>query len=280
MKLALLTAAVLCPAAVLLAEDPLPRCDVTPGWTQAGALRVYEEDNLYDYMNGNSEGYLIYGFKKMHGVTCKKGEAQFVVDVSDFPDAEMAYGMYASNRDPRMPVEQLGMQGQIVPQRGIFVKGTRFAEISASPTQVDHSAEIRKFLQALEAKIEGTKEMPAALGWFPKQGLEDSTIRLIPQSVLGLSILMRGYLAKYDYGRAFIVKQPAAADAGQVFSKLKARFGETQAASVGEEGFEVTDKYLGRLIVFRKGPYVAGFANLKEGFDAGPAVKALAGSIQ
>ena len=56
MKLALLTAAVLCPAVVLLAEDPLPRCDVTPGWTQAGALRVYEEDNLYDYMNGTPKG--------------------------------------------------------------------------------------------------------------------------------------------------------------------------------------------------------------------------------
>ncbi|MBS1874355.1 MAG: hypothetical protein JSU00_14155 [Acidobacteria bacterium] len=275
---ALLLAAAACSAAAFAAETPLPRCDVAPGWTQAGAARMYEGDNLYDYMDGNSEGYLIYGFQKMHGVTCKKGETQFVVDVSDFPDPEMAYGMYASNRDPRMPVEALGMSGQIVPQRGIFVKGSKFAEISASPTSLDHSAEIRKFLQALEAKLDGTRDQPEALGWFPKEGLDGGTIRLIPQSVLGLSILKRGYLAKYDYGRAFIVKQPTGAD--QVIAKLKARFAEVQPISIGDEGFQATDKYLGRLIVFRKGAYVAGFANLKDGFDGAPAAKALAAGIR
>ena len=47
-----------------------------------------------------------------------------------------AYGLYASNRDPRVPVESIGMSGQIVPQRGIFVKGSRFVEISASPSRM------------------------------------------------------------------------------------------------------------------------------------------------
>ena len=280
MKFRILAASACFAGAVLMAEEPQPRCDVTPGWTQAGASRVYEGDNLYDYMNGNSEGYLIYGFQKMHGVTCKKGEVQFVVDVSDFPDPEMAYGMYASNRDPRVGVESLGMSGQIVPQRGIFVKGSRFAEISASPPSMDHSAAIRTFLQALEAKLDGTKDLPAAIGWFPKESLDSGTIRLIPQSVLGLSILKRGYLAKYEYGRAFIVNQPTADGATQVLSKLKQRFGESQPAGIGDESFQATDKYLGRMIIFRKGTYVAGFANLKEGFDGAPAAKALAASIR
>ena len=279
MKTVLIAVAVCLAATALLADEPLPRCDVTPGWTQAGAARTYGADNLYDYMDGNSEGYLIYGFVQMHGVTCKKGEVTFVVDISDMPDAESAYGLYASNRDPRVPVEQIGMTGQVVPQRGIFAKGSRFIEISASPASMDHSAAIRTFLKALDAKLDGTTAMPDVVGWFPAERLEPLSIRLVPQSVLGLSLLKRGYIAKYEYGRAFVVRQPSADSAAQVMAKLKARFGETQPVTLGDEAFQANDKYLGRLLFFRKGVHVGGFANLAEGFDPLPAAQALAAKM-
>jgi hypothetical protein len=272
----LLTAVAVCFAATAAwADAPAPGCDVLPGWTQAGPSRAYTAENLYDYMDGNSEGYLIYGFLEMRGVTCKSGERSFVVDISDMPDAESAYGLYASNRDPRVPVESIGMSGQVVPQRGIFVKGKRFVEISASPVSIDHSVAIRTFLKALEARLDGTTELPAPVGWFPKEDVDPASIRLVPQSVLGLSILKRGYVAKYPYGRAFVVRLTSPEAAAQAMTKLKARFGETQPAAVGEEAFQATDKYLGRLLFFRKGAHVAGFANLNEGFDASKAAQAL-----
>ena len=112
-------------------------------------------------MNGNSEGYLIYGFQKMAGVTCKSGTESFVIDISEMPDPESAWGLYASNRDTRQPVEQIGMAGQIVPARGIFVKGSRFIEISASPASDDHTKSIRVFLKAMDAQLDGTSALPA-----------------------------------------------------------------------------------------------------------------------
>ncbi len=33
--------------------------------------RYYTADNLYEYMDGNSEGYFSYNFQNMHGITCK-----------------------------------------------------------------------------------------------------------------------------------------------------------------------------------------------------------------
>lgn len=278
----LFAAVAVCLAATALtaADQPLPRCDVTPGWTQSGPARTYGADNLYDYMDGNSEGYLIYGFLQMHGVTCKAGEATFVVDISDMPDSESAYGMYASNRDPRVPVEQIGMTGQVVPQRGIFVKGSRFVEISASPASMDHSAAIRTFLKALDAKLDGSTAMPDVVSWFPTERMEPRSIRLVPQSVLGLSLLKRGYIAKYDYGRAFVIRQPSADSAAQVMAKLKQRFGNTQPVSLTDEAFQANDKYLGRLLFFRKGVFVGGFANLAEGFDATKPAQALAANMK
>lgn len=263
-------------AAALFGGTAQPNCDVVRGWTQAGPSRTFAADTLYDYMDGNSEGYLIYGFLQMHGVTCKLGEVQFVVDISDMPDSESAYGLYASNRDPRLPVETIGMSGQIAPQRGIFVKGTRFVEISASPVSMDHSAAIRAFLKAMEAQLEGTTAPPDALGWFPTDGLDATSVRLVPQSVLGLSLLKRGYIAKYDYGRAFVVRQTSTDSAAQVMGKLRQRFGDSQAATLADESFQANDKYLGRLLFFRKGAIVAGFANLTDSVDVNKTAAALA----
>lgn len=272
-------AAVCCSAAALLSGQTMPRCEVTPGWTQAGATRTYRADTLYDYMDGNSEGYLIYGFQQMSGITCKSGETSLVIDISEMDDAESAYGLYASNRDPRLPVEALGISGQVAPQRGIFVKGKRFVEISASPASVDHSTQIRSFLKALEPHIEGTVAVPAAVNWFPKPGLDSASIRLIPESVLGLRALKRGYVATYDYGRAFVVKQASPTTAEATMGKLRQRFAENQPATFGDEGFQANDKYLGRLLFFRKGNWIAGLANLKEGFAPELAARSLEASL-
>ncbi len=280
MKLAPIAAAVGMTAAALQAADaPLPRCDVAPGWTQAGPVRLYVADNLYDYMDGNSEGYLIYGFKQMRGVTCKSGEVSFVVDISEMNDAEAAWGLYASNRDPRLPVEKLGLSGQIVPQRGIFVKGDRFVEISASPSSIDSTAALRTFLSALEKHVEGTTEAPAPVSWFPKQGLDEASIRLIPQSILGISLLKKGYIAKYDFGRAFVVHQPSSDAAVQVMQKLRDRFGNTTPAKSADEAFEANDRYLGHLLIFRKGAYIAGLVNLTDGAPVNQAVQSLSRAI-
>lgn len=118
--------------------------------------------------------------------------------------------------------------------------------------------------------------MPGPVDWFPKEGLDAGSIRVVPQSVLGLSLLKRGYVATYSFGRAFLVRQ---ANATQVMGKLRERFGETTPATVGDEAFSANDKYLGRLMVVRKGEWVAGFANLKEGADGVSCLKTLVARI-
>jgi hypothetical protein len=247
------------------AEGPTPSCSLVPGWTQHGPARVFVPDTLYEYMNGNSEGYLLYGFRKMNGLTCKKGEITFVIDVSDMGDADSAYGMLMATRDGRQPGARIGMGGQIVPRRGIFSKGSHYLEIAATP-EGDHSADLAAWLGALEKITPGRTTLPDGLSWFPAE--KQTGIRLVPESVLGIRILKRGYVAQYDYGKAFVVLEESPASAGTVFEKLKARFGETTPAQLGEQGFQFTDKYLGKLAVFRKGRFVGGWANVAEGSDA------------
>jgi len=261
-------------AGVLAAANPA--CNLVPGWTPQGEARSFVVDNLFEYMDGNAEGYLLYGFQTMHGVTCVNSGVTLVIDISDFGDADSAYGMFCANRDLRKPEAKLGMGGQIVPWRAIFAKGQYYVEVGAEP-EGDHTAALQAWTAALEKVATGSNDVPVALSWFPAAGQQ--SLRLVPESVLGIRLLKRGYVAQYDFGKAFVVTEASPDSAAAVMQKLRERFGETAKAPIADDAFQLTDKYLGRLCVVRKGRYLAGYGNLADGQDAAALVKALASRL-
>jgi len=105
-------------------------------------------------------------------------------------------------------------------------------------------------------------------------------LRLVPESVLGIRILRRGYVAQYANGKAFVVTEETPASAAAVMQKLRERFGETTKVQSGDEGFQASDKYLGQICVIRKGRYVAGYGNVPEGQDAAKLASALVAAVK
>lgn len=260
----LLPAIVLTFSSAAYAGDIL-HCGHVPGWEQSGPVRSYVADNLFDYMDGNAEGYLIYGFVRLSGITCKSGENTLIIDISEMTDADAAYGIYTANRDPKQPVAVIGMGGQILPRKATFAKGAYYVEISASP-EGDHSPALQGFATGMEKHIEGRSTPPEILAWFPEEKLVSA--RLIPESVLGLRALKRGYVAQYEAGKAFIVMEASAESASVVMKKLRTRLGETAPAALADEAFQAKDQYLGGLCFFRKGRYLAGYSNLSDAQSA------------
>jgi hypothetical protein len=255
----------------------LPQCGSVSGWQQQGKERSYTSDDLFEYMNGNSEGYFIYRFVGMKGITCQSGDSAIVIDISEFEDPEYAYGMFTSVRDLRLPVEQIGASGQVTPRRLVFVKDKYYAELGANPER-DFTPELRAYAALIEKSIPGRIALPETLGWFPKENLVAA--RLVPESVLGQRLLKRGYVAQYDFGKGFIVREASPEAAALLMRKLRERFGQTAPASIADEAFKATDKYLNGMCVFRKGNFVAGFADLKDGRDGVAEAAGLAANIK
>lgn len=253
-----------------------PGCDLVPGWTQDGESRHFEPDTLFDYMNGNSEGYFAYGFVEMRGVSCvDAGGDRLIIDISEMGDADRAWGFFIANRDIRSADEPIGAGGQVLARRATFARGRHYVEIAASPDR-DHRAALRAFADALVARIPGRTSPPEALEWFPAAGLVEGSVRLVPQSVLGIRALKAGFLAQYGGGRAFVVPETEAGAAAETLATLRGRFEATaEALGLGDEGFTGSDRYLGRLVVFRKGARVAGVADASEGADPMPLARAL-----
>jgi hypothetical protein len=239
-------------------------CHLVPGWEQSGPRRAYTADNLFDYRDGAAEGYLIFSFVRMQGIDCRSSATTLSIDVSDMTDADSAYGMFAANRDPLQPIAKIGMGGQVMPQSLLFAKGSSFVEIVENDGNPggDQTATLQAFASKMEALLDGRSTPPEALQWFPAEN--QVSVRLVPESVLGLRILKRGYVAKYKEGQAFVVPFDSAASASDAMRKLRERYSGTALMQLGDEAFQAKAPYLDGLCIFRKGRHIAGFTNLPD----------------
>ena len=122
-----------------------------------------------------------------------------------------------------------------------MAKGKYYVEIAANP-EGDFTAPLKQWAAALDKLVPGSTSPPAALAWFPTE--KQQTLKLAPESVLGLRVLKRGYVAQYDYGKAFVVLEDTPDSAGAVMQSLRQRFGDTSPVKLGDDAFQSTDKYL------------------------------------
>ena len=269
---------ILLTAGMAHAQDYLS-CQLAPGWTQSETIHPYTADNLYDYKDGGAEGYLIFGFAGMKSLNCKSGENTLTIDVSEMNDANAAYGLFATNRDPRMPVAKIGMGGQVQAQSATFAKGNYYVEIvvNAADPNSDHTAELTTLVNKMAQHIEGRETPPEALAWFVPE--DQSTMGVAPQSVLGLKELKRGYVAKYKQGQAFIVVEETSESAAAVLKVLRQKYDGATDVKVGDEAFQVKAPYLDGICIFRKGRTLGGYANMPTAQDAAAQAVKLAARI-
>lgn len=268
MRAAYLLLAVLAAAGTARAQEYL-NCGFAPGWKQTGAKRQYTPDTLFDYKDGAAEGYLGYGFVRMVGIDCKSGANTMAIDVSQMTDPDAAYGMLTANRDTSKPLEKIGMGAQVLTQSALLVKGVYYVEITQVMTNpsADDSAVLQSMVTRIAGLLQGRTTTPETLSWFPQENL--TSAGLIPESVLGMRLLKRGYVARYKQGQAFIVKEPSPQAAAAILKQLRAKFAGATDAHAAEEAFQVNDKYLHGVCMFRKGTYLGGYADMP---DAGQAV--------
>jgi hypothetical protein len=254
-------------------------CNFAPGWKQSGPTVQYVADNLFEYKDGAAEGYLIFGLTRMQGITCQSGGDSLEIDVSEMSDADSAYGIFTANVDQSMPIIGLGMGGQVHRQTASFAKGKYYVEIVETAANPDksQSAMLKAIATGMLEHMEGRDTPPEVLQWFMKEN--QVSLRMVPESVLGLSQLKRGYVAKYKQGQAFLVAEDSPKAAADVLKNLRARFETSSPAQVGDEGFQAQVKYLDGICIFRKGRYIAGYASLPDAQQAATDAATLATRI-
>ena len=103
------------PAVSLSPEDArlqslLPESNEAAGWTRGEEIRFFDADNLYEFINGAAENFLIYGFKKVVTADYDNAEqpSQIVVEIYQMADPRNTFGIYASERNTSSTFKPIG----------------------------------------------------------------------------------------------------------------------------------------------------------------------------
>ena len=231
----------------------------------------YGPKTLYEYINGQAEGYLSYGFRALASATYLQGGDSVVVDVYDMGAPIRAFGVYSTFRSPANEFLEIGRECIRLADGLMFWKGRMAVQVSA-----DFADEARGEKAALAAakaaaaRIEDSGEGLEVLELLPPEGRVEASATYVLDGVLGQSFLSNGVVARYRVGsevcRLFVcqyVSDEAAADAYAKYLNFARAHGEPAEAEKGRE-FYGRIKYYGMTAVFRHGRYLAGGTGLPD----------------
>ncbi len=216
------------------------------GWTQAGEVRIYTAENLWEYIDGAAELFVQYGVRTCMTADMSMTGARGVsvtVDLYDMASPLRAVGVFKRESAGR----GVNLTGATVaalapPYQALMVKGSTYVKVNVYEGELSES-EGRQLLQGLAASLPGEAVMPPEFSLLPEAGKVAGSEGYQPGSLLGLAELTDCLYADYEGSegatwKGFVVL-PSAADA--VWEALAARW----------ESFE----HDGLTVLFREVPY-------------------------
>jgi hypothetical protein len=240
-----------------LIADPLPAHPVAQG-----APSFYGPDNLYQYMDGGADVYLLYEFQVLLHQDFKSGKADLTVDVFDMGSSEDAFGMYAAERSPNYNFLDIGIEAYR--NEGIlnFLQDRYYVKLAGFGPGSDDLLE--RFARVIAERIGGTGSFPALLEKLPQEHRVKHAEQFTRKDPLGHSFLSPAYVVSYkqDETESKIVISVArdSAEANARLESLAKYFRESgkcePASDLGDGAIQGSNSFEGRAIAIAQGRYL------------------------
>jgi hypothetical protein len=242
----------------------LPDSNEVAGWTR-GEARFFVEENLYDLINGAMENFMIYGFQRVVTVDYDNPDypEQIVVELYHMADPRNAFGVYASERNPRATFMQIGAEGYVGGMALNFWSGNYYVKMVTFQDSEELEQAMVALAEAISRKIGATtaNAIPE-LALFPTENQVPHTARFLAQDLLGQSFFERGFSATYRDGnnesQLVIVLTGNEAAAQEAMDRYKAFIESSgtvdrEVTEPANGGFVGTDSFHGTMAAIRSG---------------------------
>lgn len=261
-------------------EHLLPDNDLMDGWKMLGTPVFYDEDNLFEYINGGAEEYRAYDFcllvSAQYSLNHSEDES-ITVDIYDMGADANAFGIYSVQRYPEADYMEIGGQGFFTQASLEFWKSRYFVKISTVGSSEAQRDVMTRLGQNISTKIKGASRPPDILSYLPKKGYVDKSAVFALRDVMGQSFLKNGVVAEYIVNKTrvtlFLTQYPSPEEAMAAFNRygdfLKGEGGKFETLSgIGEGSFVTEVSFYGRVVAFRQGEFVGGIVNIPGGSAA------------
>jgi len=249
----------------------LPASGFYGGLALEQPVKFYDKWNLYEYIDGQAEGFIAYDFLALASATYAAGEDNVVVDVYDMQKPIQAFGLYSTFRAPSNEFVDMGAQGFKTGEGYMFWKGRMVVKVSAN--YADEAAMFKAAeaaARAADGKIADDRAGLELLSVLPEKGKTANSDKYYTEAVLGQSFLNNGVVAEYPFkggvARLFACEfgdEKAAAKAYGEYLKFATAHGTPVEAEPGKS-FRADVKYYGETEVFALGRYVGGGVSLPQ----------------
>jgi hypothetical protein len=233
------------------------------GWKKQEDKRVYNNNDLWELIDGAADIFLSYDFKDLHIAEFTSTD-QIIIRVELYRHSapENAYGIYTAERMPDYPQVIIGSQGY--KSQGIlnFVAGNYYVKImSAGPVEARDS-----MIALVAGKVCESLAQPVGLPdvfkLFPEEGKEFLSDNYIAQNFLGYSFFHSAFTTRYKNEaefQLFIIKaEPMEIQhmLDEYFKMLKENKTQKQDSMI-----TIHDPYNGTLFLQQKSNYLVGVIN-------------------
>ncbi len=242
----------------------LPGDNAVAGWIRKPEVRFFNPDDLFEFINGAAENYLIYGFEEV--VTAEYSHAQdaseAVVEIYRMKDPRNALGIYASELNPDSEFLTIGAEGYLGGTALHFWSGPYYAKITVFQESDALKDAMKNFAQRMSEKMGASGAPLPEIAAFPSRDLVPHSVRYLPKDILGQSYLTQGFEASYRKGAGSYKLVIAAPGDGEAAKEALARYrqfteshGEVlrDLKSPGDGGFLGKDEYYGSMAALRNG---------------------------
>ncbi|MFC1660672.1 DUF6599 family protein [Gemmatimonadota bacterium] len=225
------------------------------GWTQAGEVRVYNAENLWEYINGAAVLFVEYGVRTCTTADLSAAGVSVTVDLYEMASPLGAVGVFKrESAGGGMNVTGATVAALSPPYQALMVRGNTYAKVNAYEGELTES-EGRQLLEGLAASLPGEALMPQEFSLLPEEGRVAGSEGYQPGSLLSLTELTDCLYADYmgsegETWEGFVVLPSAASN---VWEALADRW----------ESFE----HDGLTVLFREVPYsgLVGFTRTDSG---------------
>jgi hypothetical protein len=243
-------------------EGLLPEADAVSGWALDGEPRFFSADNLWEFINGAAEGYLLYGFEEVITSDFANEESgqSAVIDIYRMQDPLHAFGIYCQERNPDYQFLDIGGGGYLTGTALNFWQGPYYVKMTVFEESDELKAALQNLADAVSSKIAYPSTEPAEVNLLPTENQKPYTVQFLPRDVLGQSYLSNAFEAQYEAeGKEYkiVIVMTDGPDAAKEdlakYREFLSRAETQDLEGLGDGGFIGEDSFYGKVLAVSAG---------------------------
>jgi hypothetical protein len=259
----------------------LPADNEISGWKLDGEPLIYGPQDLWEYIDGQAETFLMYDFREVAAQHyLDPSGLEIKVEIYEHGSPLMAFGIYSQFRSPDVEYLEIGNEAFGDEYSIHFWKGRFYVEIYAYEEGEKISEAMKEFAETVAGKIPDGGREPAEVFLFPRGGLIEKSVTFVNEGVMGSGKLPPAFTGDYsigeEKGKLYIFPLESVDAAAEAFNWYTGEIGATAEEAGQEEAKYATAEgeapYRGTVRVFSYGR----FMGIVTGFGAG---SSLAGDL-